>query len=264
MTINENSNESKERSSSNESSSFPDPNNVLSSSMIHSTRHSMNPQVELYQDSLAQVSNMMSSIEQSSASDSFTNNTQDSSKLSSISSGPQGAVRSHTSGSTRSELPFLKTDESQKFDPSGPLVLGGVVIPPVPPNSSTAIQVQAAAAAAAAAAVPESSHDIKRGSKNTENLTEAQRKRLNRERNKEHAKSTRARKKAYINKLKELVDGLHAEQAQDATTRRVQMQQLADVQRTRRSVARRVRIQSKEMGNHSRRQFCLETTSYTI
>jgi hypothetical protein len=96
--------------------------------------------------------------------------------------------------------------------------------------------VQAAAAAAAAAAVPEPSHDVKRGTKNIEKLTESQKKKLNRERNKEHAKSTRARKKAYINKLKELVDGLHTEQATEATNRRVQVQQLADVQRTRRSV----------------------------
>ena len=138
--------------------------------------------------------------------------------------------------------------------------LGGVEIPPLPANSSTAMQVQvAAAAAAAAAAPPKGYHGPKPGSKEvafdgdsekpmttdrrgtkrggaTIELSSEERKNLNRERNREHAKSTRARKKAYVNKLKELVDGLHAERSEEARKRRVAVQHLAEVQRVRRTV----------------------------
>eukprot|EP00557_Chaetoceros_sp_GSL56_P008259 CAMPEP_0176499374 /NCGR_PEP_ID=MMETSP0200_2-20121128/12891_1 /TAXON_ID=947934 /ORGANISM="Chaetoceros sp., Strain GSL56" /LENGTH=919 /DNA_ID=CAMNT_0017897785 /DNA_START=130 /DNA_END=2889 /DNA_ORIENTATION=- len=136
--------------------------------------------------------------------------------------------------------------------------LGGVTIPPVPPNSSTAMQVQVAAAAAAAAAAPpkgfhgprphqDNNHDCyeptdvggKRVTKRVMAPTELsaeEKKRQNRERNREHAKSTRARKKAYINKLKELVDGLHAERSIEARKRRVAMQHLTELQIVRRDV----------------------------
>jgi hypothetical protein len=122
------------------------------------------------------------------------------------------------------------------------------------------MQVQvAAAAAAAAAAPPKGYHGPKPGSKEvafdgdseqpmttdrrgtkrsgaTIELSSEERKNLNRERNREHAKSTRARKKAYVNKLKELVDGLHAERSEEARKRRVAVQHLAEVQRVRRTV----------------------------
>ena len=130
------------------------------------------------------------------------------------------------------------------------------------------MQVQvAAAAAAAAAAPPKGYHGPKPGSKGGGNgaagngfsleedgqeilgarrgtkrngvssdMTTEERKVLNRERNREHAKSTRARKKAYVNKLKELVDGLHAERSEEARKGRVAVQHLAEVQRVRRSV----------------------------
>ncbi len=145
------------------------------------------------------------------------------------------------------------------------MTLGGVKIPPVPANASTAQQVQIAAAAAAAeAAPPKGYHGPVRGttrsrdnnSQQTENnevgkppakrgkrnnsasaeLTEEERKQLNRDRNRQHARSTRLRKKAYVNKLKELVDGLHAERSEEARKRRVAVQHLAEVQNTRRKV----------------------------
>ncbi len=144
------------------------------------------------------------------------------------------------------------------------ITLGGVKIPPVPPNASTAQQVQIAAAAAAAeAAPPKGYHGPVRGvtrnransSEANENelgktppkrgkrsnsasaeLTEEERKQLNRDRNRQHARSTRLRKKAYVNKLKELVDGLHAERSEEARKRRVAVQHLAEVQNTRRKV----------------------------
>jgi len=57
-----------------------------------------------------------------------------------------------------------------------------------------------------------------------------------RDRNREHAKCTRLRKKAYVNKLKELVDGLHAERNEDERKRRVEVQKLAEMHETRRQV----------------------------
>jgi len=70
-------------------------------------------------------------------------------------------------------------------------------------------------------------------------LTPAQRAKQNRDRNREHARSTRMRKKAYVQKLKELVEGLHAERAEQVRARRVAVQHLSEQQQVRRSVVRR-------------------------
>lgn len=67
-------------------------------------------------------------------------------------------------------------------------------------------------------------------------LTQEEKVKMNRDRNREHARSTRLRKKAYVSKLKELVDGLHVELSEDARKRRVASQHLAELQRVRRSV----------------------------
>lgn len=64
----------------------------------------------------------------------------------------------------------------------------------------------------------------------------AQKKQSSRDRNREHARCTRLRKKAYVDKLKELVDGLHAERNEDARKRRAAVQRLAEVQELRRKV----------------------------
>ena len=63
-----------------------------------------------------------------------------------------------------------------------------------------------------------------------------QKKQSSRDRNREHARCTRLRKKAYVDKLKELVDGLHAERNEDARKRRAAVQRLAEVQELRRKV----------------------------
>jgi hypothetical protein len=63
-----------------------------------------------------------------------------------------------------------------------------------------------------------------------------QKKQTSRNRNREHARCTRLRKKAFVTKLKELVDGLHAERNEDARKRRVAVQQLAEIQELRRKV----------------------------
>lgn len=72
----------------------------------------------------------------------------------------------------------------------------------------------------------------------TAELTPAERAKQNRDRNREHARSTRLRKKAYVQKLKELVEGLHAERAEQVRARRVAVQHLAEKQQVRRGVVR--------------------------
>lgn len=73
------------------------------------------------------------------------------------------------------------------------------------------------------------------GNNNGEPSSE-QKKQSSRDRNREHARCTRLRKKAYVDKLKELVDGLHAERNEDARKRRAAVQRLAEVQELRRKV----------------------------
>jgi hypothetical protein len=69
-------------------------------------------------------------------------------------------------------------------------------------------------------------------------MTSEERAKHNRDRNREHARSTRLRKKAYVQKLKELVEGLHAERTEEVRQRRVAIQHLAEVQTVRRKVVR--------------------------
>jgi hypothetical protein len=69
-------------------------------------------------------------------------------------------------------------------------------------------------------------------------VTANDRARQNRDRNREHARSTRLRKKAYVQKLKELVEGLHAERTEEVRQRRVAIQHLAEKQNVRRAVVR--------------------------
>jgi hypothetical protein len=69
-------------------------------------------------------------------------------------------------------------------------------------------------------------------------MSSEERAKHNRDRNREHARSTRLRKKAYVQKLKELVEGLHAERTEEVRQRRVAIQHLAEVQTVRRKVVR--------------------------
>jgi hypothetical protein len=66
--------------------------------------------------------------------------------------------------------------------------------------------------------------------------TTEQKRQVSRDRNREHARCTRLRKKAYVTKLKEIVDGLHAERNEDVRKRRVAVQRLAEIQELRRKV----------------------------
>jgi len=137
--------------------------------------------------------------------------------------------------------------------------LGGVTIPSIHPQASTALQVQIAAAAAAAEAAPlkpkgGNSHAaakakhlsnfnhaeflMKDDLDGTSELSTEEKAKLNRDRNREHARSTRLRKKAYVNKLKELVEGLHTERTEETKKTRVAVQHLTEVQAVRKSVMR--------------------------
>jgi hypothetical protein len=62
----------------------------------------------------------------------------------------------------------------------------------------------------------------------------------NRERNREHARCTRLRKKAYIQKLKDMAHGLRAVQTKDIRERRVSMHNLLNIKKDRRSVVQTV------------------------
>ncbi|CAB9524220.1 expressed unknown protein [Seminavis robusta] len=79
--------------------------------------------------------------------------------------------------------------------------------------------------------------DDKKAARRTD-LTPEERAKQNRDRNREHARSTRLRKKAYVQKLKELVEGLHAERTEEVRQRRVAIQHLAEMQNVRRGVVR--------------------------
>jgi len=92
--------------------------------------------------------------------------------------------------------------------------------------------------AASSNASKESGTESRSTTKRRTELTPEDRAKQNRDRNREHARSTRLRKKAYVQKLKELVEGLHAERTEEVRQRRVAVQHLAETQNVRRSVVR--------------------------
>ncbi|KAL7575965.1 hypothetical protein ACA910_000755 [Epithemia clementina (nom. ined.)] len=83
-----------------------------------------------------------------------------------------------------------------------------------------------------------SSDKDRKGRSTRAELTPEEKAKQNRDRNKEHARSTRLRKKAYVQKLKELVECLHAERTEEVRQRRVAIQHLAEKQNVRRNVVR--------------------------
>jgi hypothetical protein len=62
----------------------------------------------------------------------------------------------------------------------------------------------------------------------------------NRERNREHARSTRLRKKAYVQKLREMADGLREVQTEEIRHRRLAVEKMSDIQKTQRTVVQTV------------------------
>eukprot|EP00536_Pseudo-nitzschia_multiseries_P016975 jgi/Psemu1/292789/fgenesh1_pg.1318_\ len=75
---------------------------------------------------------------------------------------------------------------------------------------------------------------------NNEHHTVDEKTEKNRERNREHARSTRLRKKAYIQKLKDMAHGLRAVQTKEIRERRMSMQNMMNIQKVRRAVVQTV------------------------
>ena len=125
-----------------------------------------------------------------------------------------------------------------------PTTLAGVSMQPLPPLSSSATHVKIAATSTTAAPQKNAVHNSNMQQQDDKNkgqkadLTPQEKARQNRDRNREHARSTRLRKKAYVQKLKELVEGLHAERTEEVRKRRVAIQLLSEVQGVRRDVVR--------------------------
>lgn len=109
------------------------------------------------------------------------------------------------------------------------------------PGGSVAAQPATASTTAVSTAPPQTpmyQTAAKEDAKRKGQMTSEERAKHNRDRNREHARSTRLRKKAYVQKLKELVEGLHAERTEEVRQRRVAIQHLAEVQTVRRKVVR--------------------------
>ena len=247
------------------SNSYQQPFPSSSTSALHHHHHNLNgvPATVLPNNSYAtsassKASDQNNVVTTSSSITSFasSNEPQIPSSITSLS-----LARNHTSPKTGFQH---HAPSSATATPAPTTTLGGVAIPALSPNISTAMQVQVAAAAAAAAAAPPRisskannkrdssgnnhkngpddgpSPPNKRGKRANSNadLTRAEKQKLNRDRNRDHARATRLRKKAYVNKLKELVEGLHAERSEEARKRRVAVQHLAEVQTVRRNVIR--------------------------
>jgi hypothetical protein len=119
--------------------------------------------------------------------------------------------------------------------------------PGINPMAPSSVQVHMAANAAASHDIANTQTNIvessscvynANGKRRTKDLSSEERAQQNRDRNREHARSTRLRKKAYVSKLKELVDGLHRERTEEVRQRRVAIQHLAETQDVRRAVVR--------------------------
>lgn len=122
----------------------------------------------------------------------------------------------------------------QNMAPIAPQSANLGAIPVLPPFSSSALQVVSSQSGSKTG----SNKDGDKAPREKGELTNAQKAKQNRDRNREHARSTRLRKKAYVMKLKELVEGLHSERTEESRKRRVAVQHLAEVQGVRRAVVR--------------------------
>lgn len=74
----------------------------------------------------------------------------------------------------------------------------------------------------------------------SEETSAAAKAKQNRERNKEHARSTRLRKKAYVQQLKEMAEGLRAIQTEEIRQRRMAVQKMMGLQKARRTMIQTV------------------------
>ena len=147
--------------------------------------------------------------------------------------GMQGGGNMNTPNQTTGNMAPTPTP----LAPMGGAMIGGgggqtMVLPPIGPPSSAPNHSNKNHHKSSSVSVSTAS------AKQRGELSQAERAQQNRDRNREHARSTRLRKKAYVQKLKELVEGLHAERTEEVRQRRVAVQHLAEVQNVRRAVVR--------------------------
>ena len=163
---------------------------------------------------------------------------------------PTAALMNNDSGLATNQ-PTSSNPKPSSAQQSGPTPIVPSIQPAslVPYNLSMSTTAQSAAAGSVGGlqAAPVASSNAsgitaadreKKGRANRPDLTPAEKAKQNRDRNREHARSTRLRKKAYVQKLKELVECLHAERTEEVRQRRVAIQHLAEKQNVRRSVVR--------------------------
>lgn len=93
---------------------------------------------------------------------------------------------------------------------------------------------------------PDSKKDRKKGSKSSKRnrsaieLSTAEKTKHNRERNREHARSTRLRKKAYVQELREMADGLRVVQTNEIRQRKLAVKKMMSAQKARRTMIQTV------------------------
>lgn len=84
-----------------------------------------------------------------------------------------------------------------------------------------------------------------------------------RERNREHARTTRMRKKAYVQKLRDMAYGLRAVQTEEIRQRRISMHELLKIQKVRRAVVQTVlQYHANNENDHSKWSVLLEDSFY--
>lgn len=119
------------------------------------------------------------------------------------------------------------------FDLSQLMNFNAASQPPVPAHTPSAPIGVAIQPAYGATAVNNTKRSNAVSSSDEKSSSKTDRAKLNRDRNREHARSTRERKKAYVQKLRELVEQLHAERNEEQRKRRVAVQHLAEIHRVR-------------------------------
>ena len=124
-----------------------------------------------------------------------------------------------------------------QVEPSPPIAPGSapnIILGPEPMQNSERNRTKSKSAK-----TPKGSHAGSKGQNIDPNEVDGKTEK-NRERNREHARSTRLRKKAYIQKLKDMAHGLRAVQTKEIRERRLSMENMMNKQKVRRAVVQTV------------------------
>ncbi len=133
-----------------------------------------------------------------------------------------------------------------QVEPSPPIAPGSapnIILGPEPMQNSdrnrTGVRKAPAMTKSKSTKAPKGSHAGSKGQSKDPNDMDGKTEK-NRERNREHARSTRLRKKAYIQKLKDMAHGLRAVQTKEIRERRLSMENMMNIQKVRRAVVQTV------------------------